>query len=67
MMADIVFISGLVLQEVATPSRSSSILNTLTPAQANAWQAQQDQLARQAYQQARPPSSASEMLRGVRR
>jgi len=66
-MAEIVFFSGVLLAEQALPSRSSSIVNSLTPAQANAWQAQQDQLSRIAYQQARPSSAASEMLRGVRR
>ena len=66
-MADIVLVSGLVLQEVALPSRSSSIVNSLTPAQANAWQAQQDALAHQAYRQARPPSPASQILRGLHR
>ena len=66
-MAEIALLSGTVLVEQPTPSRSSSIVNSLTPAQANAWQAQQDVLARQAYRQARPPSPASQILRGLRR
>lgn len=64
-MAEIVLLSGALLigePVAATPSRSSNPLNSLTPTQANAWQAQQDRLAREAYARARPASPASQMF-----
>jgi hypothetical protein len=65
-MADIIFANGIVLVSIPVPARSSNPQNALTPVQAQQWQAEQDRLARLAYQAARPPSSAAEVVR-VRR